>query len=579
LSERVKGPERRVEELSRELLEVEERFELTARGASCGLWDWDLASDRINYSPRWKAMLGLAEDEIGADPEDWFSRVHPEDIDLLRLELEAHLKGGRPVFANEYRIRHQSGAYLWMAGRAVALRNSDGTVRRLAGSQTDITRQKSMQARLVHETLHDGLTGLPNRDLLFERLGRCLTRIGRHQGYLFAVLFLDLDRFKVVNDSLGHVAGDVMLCEIAARLRRCLRPGDTVCRLGGDEFALLLDDIRGSHDAIRVARRIHEDLARPFQIEGHELFVRTSMGITLGHPGYQKPEDVLRDADAAMYRAKARGKARHEIFDSEMHDSAMHLLQTENDLRRALEREEFEVFYQPIVNLGEGRVSGFEALIRWRHPERGLLAPAAFLPVAIEAGLILPIDRWVMQQACRQLQTWHREVDPDLVMSVNLVPRQFAEPDLVAAVHAVLKDTGLDPSTLKLEITEEILSADDGEILKTLQLLRNMKIHLYIDDFGAGHSSLSRLQKLPVDILKIDRSFVSHLEESEDDREIIRTIVALAGTLDLEVIAEGVETAEQLREIREAGCRKGQGFFFAEPMASVKAGAYLAAHA
>jgi len=575
----VDGLRARVEQLSRELVEADERFASVVTGVNDGIWDWDLGSGLVFYSPRWKSMLGYAEHEVGDALDDWFTRVHPEDIDLLRMEWEAHLHGRRASFHNEYRIRDNRGNWRWMYARGVALRDDKSKPRRVAGSQTDIHERRRVEHRLAHEALHDSLTGLPNRQLLFERLSRCIKRNSRRSDYLYAVLFFDLDRFKVVNESLGHVAGDGLLRELAERLRAGLRPGDTVARLGGDEFALILEDIRGVSDAVRVSRRVQEAVAQPFRVGEREIFTRASIGIALGKPEYEQPEDVLRDADAAMYRAKANGRDRHEVFDQAMHEAALYLLHMENDLRRAIEREEFAIHYQPIVDLDSGKVNGFEALLRWRHPERGLLHPAAFLPVAEEAGLMVGIDRWVLGRACRQLATW-RDKGSDVLVSVNLVTKQFEQPDLVAAVKTVLKESSVDPAALKIEITEDTLREDAG-ILKTMQQLKHMDIHLYIDDFGAGYSSLSRLQKLPVDILKIDRSFVKDLQDSDDDREIVRTIVTLAQNLQMGVIAEGVELEAQVVELKRLGCRSAQGFLFAEPLSApaadelVQAGARL----
>ncbi|NNF07761.1 MAG: EAL domain-containing protein [Candidatus Eisenbacteria bacterium] len=572
-----KDVESRVKHLSRELVEADERYRLTCQGSRDGLWDWDVSAGLLSFSKPWLKSIGLEETDL-SDLDQWYARTHPEDVDLLRLEIEAVLRGDRPLLEHQYRIRARDGQYRWMLARG-AIQSVDGKIHRIAGSQTDLTDQRRVQEKLSHDALHDSLTGLPNRELLLELVTRCLRRKGRRRNYLFAVMLLDLDRFQVINDSLGHRAGDSLLKEMGERLSQCLRPGDTVCRLGGDEFALLLDEIRGVSDTLRIARRVHHALGEPFDVDGHPVSARASIGIALYTGQYQDPEDLLRDADVAANRAKANGRGRHEIFDPAMHDAAVHRLQLEGELRQALEQDELEVYYQPIVSFQGQRLKGFEALVRWQHPEKGLLTPAKFLPVAEAAGLMVPLDRWVLRSACHQLRRWNEAAGEDatVLMSVNLVTRQFEEPDLVAVVQDILSQTGVNPECLKLEITEDTLSEDDEHILTTLQLLKGMDIHLYVDDFGAGHSSLSRLQKLPVDTLKIDRAFVRDLEHNRDSLEIVRTIVALAKTLNLETIAEGVETRAQAAALKAAGCGFGQGYLYAEPLSADAAERFMLA--
>jgi len=436
------------------------------------------------------------------------------------------------------------------------------------GTVEDVTVRKDAQDQLLHNAFHDRLTQLPNRALFSDRMARAFARLKRYPGAVFAVLFLDFDRFKNINDSLGHHAGDELLIAIARRLEGCLRPGDTVSRLGGDEFAILLEDVRDEADAVVVAERVQSAMSQPFSLLGQEIFSSASIGIALAHDGYQNAEDLLRDADMAMYRAKSLGKARHELFDSGMHTRAVALLQLETDLRWAIERQEFELHYQPIVSLESGRVTGFEALIRWRHPERGMVSPAEFIPIAEETGWIVPIGAWVLETACEQLARWQDELrpDPPLTMSVNLSGKQFSQPDLIEFIAGQLRKCNIAPENLKLEITESAIMEQGQEVIERLHALRALGVKLALDDFGTGYSSLSYLHRFPLNTLKIDRSFVMRMQEGGENREIVRIIVALGQTLGLDVIAEGIEETAQLGDLRELGCQGGQGYFFSRPL-------------
>ncbi|HEY9805475.1 MAG TPA: PAS domain S-box protein, partial [Candidatus Obscuribacterales bacterium] len=441
------------------LRESQERYALAVEGANDGLWDWNLKTNEIYFSHRWQSMLGYQEGEISSNPEEWFNRVHPEDVERLKAQIDLHLAGLSPHFESEHRMRHHDGSYRWMLSRGLAVRDADQKVSRMAGSQTDVTERKHVEEQLLHDAFHDVLTGLPNRALFMDRLGLAIERSKRPGNSLFAVLFLDLDRFKVINDSLGHMIGDQLLIAIARRLEACLRGGDTVARLGGDEFTILLEDIVDVHDATRIASRIHQALQSPFNLQGQEVFTSVSIGITLSETGYDWPEDLLRDADTAMYRAKSLGRACHEVFDRTMHLRAVELLHLETDLRRAIERQELRLYYQPIVSLTTGRIHGFEALIRWQHPERGLISPAEFIPVAEETGLIVPIGLWVLREACQQTYKWQQQFDANfpLTISVNLSGKQFSQPDLIEQIERILQATSLDARSLKLEITESIM--------------------------------------------------------------------------------------------------------------------------
>jgi diguanylate cyclase (GGDEF)-like protein/PAS domain S-box-containing protein len=450
-------------------------------------------------------------------------------------------------------------------------------VQALANVLADAIRRRVTEDEIRHQAVHDPLTGLPNRVLFIDRLGHALARL-RRESNAVAVLFLDLDHFKLVNDSLGHQAGDELLTSVAPRLRQILRPGDTVARFGGDEFGILLEDIHTEVDAADVAERINAAFARPFVIAGSEHFVTASVGIAIADHGKEQPEALIRDADAAMYRAKERGRARYELFDEVMRARAVGRLRVENELRRGLEREELRLHYQPVVSLRDGSTTGFEALLRWEHPERGLVPPLDFIWVAEEAGLIDPIGRWVIEQACAQAVRWQsiRPDGPPPEMSVNLSARQVAQRDLPEFVAGVLRATGLQPRSLSLEITESVLLEESETLTDTLRALRGLGVRLMLDDFGTGYSSLGYLKRLQLDALKIDRSFVDGLGTSQQETAIVHAVVGMARALSLGVVAEGVETEAQLAELRRLRCDSAQGYLFARPLPADEAGALLA---
>ncbi len=561
---RAAAERRRVERARRD---SEERLALAIQGSGDGHWDWDLATERVFYSARWKAMAGFSEPEIGEHSNEWLTRVHPDDLDHVKAALAMHADGRNERFRAEYRFRCRDGAYRWMLARGAAVRDGDGKVVRLVGVQADITERKSAEDLLLHQAVHDALTGLPRRAALLERLERSLARARRSHDYYFAVLFLDVDRFKLVNDSLGHHAGDQLLVALARRLTSSLRPGDMVVHLGGDEFAVLVDHVSRPNDATYVADRIQRDLGVPFTVGGQDVYATASIGIALSNGGYERPEELLRDADTAMYRAKTLGSGRYELFDQDMHARALARLKLETDLRRAVERQELRLHYQPIVSLVNGSITGFEALVRWQHPERGLLAPAEFLPVAEETGVIVPICKWVVREACRRARAWQgRFPGRPLSMSTNLTSSHFTDADVMRGVENALDESGLAGRDLILEITESVMMKEFDSVIGILHDLKRLDIQLHIDDFGTGYSSLSYLHSLPTDALKIDRSFVARMGGGTGDDVIVRTIIEMAHNLGRYVIAEGIETPAQLARLRELGCEFGQGFYFSRPV-------------
>jgi diguanylate cyclase (GGDEF)-like protein/PAS domain S-box-containing protein len=545
----------------------EERFRALVQHAADIILVLEADGTVRHVSPAVHTVLGYEPDRL-VGTRGW-ALVHEGDAQsaqAFHAELLDQRGGSRTV---ELRWQHRDGSWRWLEVKGTSLLHQAG-VRGIVLNARDISRHKSLEAQLVQRALHDQLTGLPNRMLFMDRLEQALERSAR-RGKFAAVLFLDLDRFKLVNDNLGHDHGDQLLVQVADRLRGCLRRVDTIARIGGDEFTVLLEDVGSAGDAALVSERVIEAFRGSFRIENQEIFVGASIGIALGGKDHgTTAQGLLRNADIAMYRAKANGRACFEVFKSSMRETVKGRLKMETELRRALDRGELRLHYQPQVDLRSARIVGLEALVRWEHPERGLVPPGSFIPIAEETGLILPIGRWVLETACRQASVWRAdsEIGLDLVMAVNLSPRQFRHPRLVQDVGQVLAETGLDAAGLEVEITEGTAMGDADATVKTLEHLKAIGIRLAIDDFGTGYSSLGYLKRFPIDVLKVDRSFVAGLPANRGDAAIVRAVVGLTRALGLKAVAEGVETVEQLAELRGLGCDQGQGYLFGRPTAT-----------
>ena len=558
----------------------EERYALAARGANDGLWDWNLATGAMYYSERWCEMVGEVSRPLAPNADEWFSRVHLSDLPQLKVDIAAQAAGARSHFLSEHRLRHADGYFIWVLCRGIVVRDTEGRALRIAGSMTDITPRKDLEERLRREAQFDTLTALPNRGYATDLLRRAIARAKRSKDQQFAVLFLDCDRFKMVNDSLGHHAGDAMLRMMAGRLSACVRPGDVVARIGGDEFVVILEGVRDEEEAVTVAQRIQESLTLPFFLDGRELFMSVSVGIAMNQPNVDRPEDYLRDADLAMYRAKTGGRARHEIFRPDMRSGAVLQLSIESDLRHALERGELRVMYQPVWTLTTGKIAGFEALVRWDHPTHGAMQPADFIPIAEETGLILPLGAWVLRQAAERIAAWRAgpDGDPSLWMSVNVSAKQLTHPGLVEVVKQTIEQAEIPAACLKLEITESMIMVDAVAAVGALEALKALGIHLLMDDFGTGHASLSYLHRLPISTIKIDRYFVGRIDSNSECLEIVRTILSLSRSLKMDVIAEGVENAAQSEVLQSLGCEYVQGFLMSPPLDADGAERILATH-
>ena len=581
LVEKAHEATRKVEEMSqfsaeqervlRVLQNSEEKFRNAFDHASIGMALVSMSGSVIRVNRAFANLIGKGETELMC--EEFTSLLHEEDVDVHRRELARLFYGAAKTTQVEQRVYHKNREILWVSWSASL--NAGDTVEdaQYIFQFQDITDKKRAEQRIVHDALHDGLTGLPNRMLFLDRLQVAFRRAQRGFDVNFAVCYLDLDRFKLINDSFGHEAGDKLIKEIAERLKSVLRTSDTVARLGGDEFAVLIEEIADDTEIAAELENIREAISKPFEVDARPVYPTVSIGVAPWTDGYDRPELLLRDADIALYQAKRAGRNRYEFFSSEMHTSTVQNLQNETDLRNAVAERQFRAFYQPIVNIDSGVLAGFEALIRWDHPRRGLVSPSEFIPVAEETGLIFPIGEWMLRESCRQFSAW-RELHAGshgLWVSVNVSAMQFMEVDLVSLVTDVLEESGLPPERLKLEITETAMAENLDHVVDVMQRLKAIGVRLSIDDFGTGYSSLSNLHRLPLDSLKIDRAFVTQMDASGESDEIIRTIISLARSLDLEVIAEGVETPEHLARLKLLECQMGQGYFYSRPLDAASA--------
>jgi diguanylate cyclase (GGDEF)-like protein/PAS domain S-box-containing protein len=559
----------------REPVAAGNRFTVAALATGDGVFEWDLEKDRLWLSDAWLALVGA--DAAAGSPADWLDRVHPSERDAVMSAIRAHLEGQTPRFESEHRLRDQADGWKWVLARGRVTRNDAGKPVRLAGTMMDVTERRAAAERALNDALHDPLTRLPNRALFLDLVKRTFARTRRREDQSFAVVFLDLDRFKAVNDSLGHAAGDELLVQLARRLQSCLREGDTLARHGGDEFTILLDDVKGAADAMSAAQRIHDATAQPFQAAGQEVSSTASIGIAIWNQSYARAEDLLHDADTAMYRAKAQGRARTVVFDATMRERAPQLLELEADLRRALVLDEFRVYYLPVVDVASGRIQGLEALIRWAHPKRGLVQPEQFVPFAEETGLIVPIGSWLLRQAGRDFLGWRRAAASGasrLSLHVNVSPKQIQNGALLQQLDGLFHDVELDPQDLALDVTESAIE-EDGETAAGLTQIRGRGVRLCMDDFGSGHASLATLHRLQLDSLKIDRSLFKGGSPRGSSPDLVKTIVSLARAIGKPVVAEGVETAEQFGFVRELGCSGAQGFYFSPPVDSSATGSLL----
>lgn len=548
-------------------------LELIARTTHDSLWEWDIASNRVHRSGNVKRIFGGSKNESPGTVEAWRGLLHPEDRGRVLRHLHWTVENGG-LWEAEYRIRRKDGSYVPVSDRGIVMRDKAGKAVRMIGGLADISAQRRAEEQLIHNASHDALTGLPNRELFLARTRQAIEARRQQPDKILAVLFLDIDRFKVVNDSLGHAIGDELLAAVASRLKGCLRPEDLAARFGGDEFTLMLDGIDALAAAAQAADRVQEVLAAPFDLNEHHLVITASIGIAAASYS-DTAEDLLRHADIAMYRAKANGKARYAIFEPAFDTPAKDLLQLETDLRQALRQRNFQLYYQPIVSLHTGYIVSFEALLRWEHPRRGMLLPPDFLFAAEEAGLSGPLGHWILRESCRCLSEWRDGARQGCLLSinVNLSQRQFAEPIIADQVKQALLESALDGRFLTLELTETMMMQNSDATLYKLQQLRDLGVRLAIDDFGKGYSSLGRLQDFPISLLKIDASFVHRIETGSP--EIVDAIIALAHTLKLEVTAEGIETEQQLIHLERAGCSTGQGFYFSNAVRGETAGSMV----
>jgi len=568
----------RIYQIHRESRKNEELFQIVTENAADMIALVDVKGRRLYNSPAYKRILGYSAAELGETSS--FEQIHPDDrFRVLEAAREARETGvGKRV---EYRIKHKDGSWKILESLASTIRDAQGEVAKLVIVNRDITERKRAEQQLEHNLFHDPLTGLPNRRLFLDRLQHCFVRARRSPDHQYALLLANVDHFKVFNDTMGAAAGDHVLQEIARRLGACLRDDDTVARrdsgtapevllsrLGGDEFTVLLDAVKDPSDAMRVAKKLLEAVAAPFSVDSREVRASMSVGIALSTLVHERPEDVLKDSDVAMRRAKGLGGTRCEVFDEAMHTRAVGRLRLESDLRTAIAEKQFRVYYQPVVQLDTRAIISFEALLRWDHPTQGLISPYRFIEAAEDTGILVSIGHWLMLQACRQLREWevNNATSQPVHITVNVSARQFSDARLASDIQDALRDTGVDPSQLQLEMTESVAAADPKLTITVLSHLKHMGINVILDDFGIGSASLRGLWQFPVDALKIDRSLVREMQTDRSSSDVVELIITLAHKMNLRVIAEGIETSRQIERLRELGCEFGQGYYFSQPL-------------
>ncbi|MBV1886078.1 MAG: EAL domain-containing protein [Parvibaculaceae bacterium] len=554
------------EELPQPIAQTREESALA--GAQLGIWDWNIQDDELYVSPFIEATLGLPQGALNGPELAWRECMHPADREIYRTTLNAYIAEGDAYFSINFRMRNPEGEYDWLSLTATAVSGDAEYAVRCVGAISDITDQKFVENRLRHDTLHDGVTSLPNRALFLDRMDRAIQSAKGNNGAKVNLVLFDLDRFRAVNESLGHAVGDMLLAAIARRVELLVSKEDTLSRLQGDEFAILLTSQSSREDILAFSASLADVLSQPMVLAGQEIFPAASLGIALCEDYHERAQDLLKDAETALYQAKSQGKAVTLIFDPEMRQESKYRLPMESDLRRALERDELEVFYQPIMSLEENRVAGFEALIRWNHPELGLLLPDDFIPLAEETGIIVPLGRFVMEQATQDLQLWqtHFPIERPIFASINISSRQLFRHDLTQDVREVLNKTEIAPGTMRLEVTETLVMENPELAARSLTQIKELGAGISLDDFGTGYSSLSYLQRFPFDSLKLDRSFIARLEQHSATRTITQTVISLAHGLNMSLIAEGIETVEQQDLLAEMGCDYVQGFYYGVPM-------------
>lgn len=554
------------EKVEASLKESENRYASLASVVPVGIFRLDLDGHCLYVNDHWSYITGMSADE--SEGLGWLNAIHPEDRLTVARQWYDATKIGTVLLSLECRFLGSKDNTIWVIGQSVLERNEHGQMTGFVGTITDITERKEAQKNLLYNSLHDPLTSLANRTLLIKTLEVAIAKASVSESYQYAVLFLDLDRFKVINDSLGHLFGDQLLQNVAQKLQSHLKPTDLIARIGGDEFVILLEDIAGDEDVLQVVQKILHQFQTSTVINGHEVFITTSIGLVFGNSHYKKANDLIRDADIALYRAKSAGKATYRLFDARMHTQAVNRLNLETQLRKAFERDEFVLHYQPIMDIFKKQLVGFEALVRWQHPTRGLILPSEFIPITEETGMILRLDDWVINESCRQLSDWRNRFPNHfpLKISVNLSVQDLRAANLVSSIESSLSKTGLSGDCITLEITESMLIDNIHKTIDLLNQLREKNIHISIDDFGTGYSSLKYLHLLPADYLKIDRSFVSRMAEENRDYQVVNTIINLSNQLGVAVIAEGIETNQQLKWLEKLGCEFGQGYFFSKPL-------------